>query len=120
MQAAVIQFLARPDQTPSSLAETVRVLAVAQAQNPEVNAHLIPLLSSPDQRVQLALLQHLNSLTLPRAAYTAARAKVTQMAADPAAPPLVRSYGTQLLSCWSNDRHRMCMVPCGPNCVTAR
>ncbi len=46
VQAAVAAFAQRPDQTPESLAETVRAIALAQPQNPEVNEHLLPLLDT--------------------------------------------------------------------------
>jgi HEAT repeat protein len=120
VNAAVIQFLQRPDQTPESLSESVRAIGLAQPQNPEVNEQLVKLLQSPSERVQLTMLSNLPRLRLSPQLYQSARLRVTQMAGDPAATAQVRSYAKQLLACWANDRHRACMVPCGPNCVQAQ
>lgn len=117
MQAIAIQFLERPDQTPESLAATIGVLA-GSVQAPDVNAHLVPLLDDPDEKVQLAMLENLNRLTLSPGDYEVARAKVTKLKTDPKASAQVRSEASQLLLCWSN-KHYPCTVPCGPNCVYA-
>ena len=120
VQAAVVQFLQRSDQTPESLAESIRAIALAQPQNPEVNEQLVKLLDSPSERIQLAMLSNLPQVTLSPELYQETRQRVMQMEGDPTLTAEVHSYAKQLLACWGNDRHRACAVPCGPNCVQAQ
>ncbi len=105
VQAAVIEFLRRSDQTTESLSESIRALALAQPQNPAVNADLLRLLDSPDVEVQKALLQNLPKLTLPPKEFERARSRVKAMSADSNTPEDLRRMASELLPCWSNDRH---------------
>jgi hypothetical protein len=109
VQEAIIQFLRRSDQTTESLCESMRALVLAQAQNPAVNAELLPLLSSPDVIVQKNALQSIGGLNLSPEDFATARARVTFLAKDPNTPMDVRQIASSLLPCWSNDRHhRVC------------
>lgn len=108
VQEAIIAFLDRPDQTSESLSECIRALALAQPQNPTVNAHLLPSLDSPDIAVRKALLRHITSLTLYPEDFVSARARVMTMASDPASPIDLQRIAKSILPCWSNDRHREC------------
>jgi hypothetical protein len=105
VQEAIIEFLNRSDQTTESLSESIRALAVAQPQNPAVNAELLPLLNSPDVSVQKALLQNIARLTLTSKDFASARTRVTSIETDPNTPIDLRQIASALLPCWSNDRH---------------
>jgi hypothetical protein len=105
VQEAIIQFLHRSDQTTESLSESIRALAVAQPQNPAVNAELLPLLNSSDVVVQKALLRNIARLTLSSEDFATARARVASIATDPSTPMDLRQIASSLLPCWSNDRH---------------
>jgi hypothetical protein len=105
VQEAVSAFLEREDQTPSSLVESVRALAMALPQNPKVNADLVKLLDSPSAEVQLALVQQLPKITLTSDAFFVGRARVQELIDDPNTTAEVRSTAAQMLPCWSNDRH---------------
>jgi hypothetical protein len=106
VQEAIIQFLHRPDQTTESLSESIRALALAQAQNPSVNAELLPLLNSKDVMVQTALLRYIAKLSLPSESFTAARARVRSIATEPNTPMDLRKIASSLLTCWPNDRYK--------------
>jgi hypothetical protein len=105
VQEAIIQFLHRSDQTTESLSESIRALALAQPQNPAVNAELLPLLNSSDVSVQKALLRNIARLTLSSEDFATARARVTSIATNPNTPMDLRQIASSLLPCWSNDRH---------------
>jgi hypothetical protein len=105
VQEAIIQFLHRSDQTTESLSESIRALALAQPQNPAVNAELLPLLNSSDVSVQNALLRNIARLTLSSEDFATARARVTSITTDPNTPMDLRQIASSLLPCWSNDRH---------------
>jgi hypothetical protein len=105
VQEAIIQFLHRSDQTTESLSESIRALALAQPQNPAVNAELLPLLDSSDVIVQRVLLRNIARLTLSSGDFTTARARVTSISTDPNTPIDLRKIASSLLPCWSNDRH---------------
>ncbi len=108
IQAAVIEFIRRKDQIPASLAETMRAISLAQPQNTEVNAALIPFLDSSDPLVLRALLSYMNRFSLAPETYAAAHAKVEQIAANANAPVDERTLAKRLLGCWHNNRHEMC------------
>ncbi len=108
VQAAIIDFIGRKDQTPASLAETMRAISLAQPQNTEVNAALISFLASSNPVVTRALLTYMNRFALSPETYAAARAEVEQIAADANAPAEERSLATRLLGCWHNNRHELC------------
>jgi hypothetical protein len=105
VQEAIIQFLHRSDQTRESLSESIRALAVAQPQNPAVNAELLPLLNSQDVSVQEALLQNIARLTLTSKDFASARTRVASIETNPKTPMDLRQIASALLQCWSNDRH---------------
>ena len=105
VQEAIIQFLHRSDQTTESLSESIRALALAQPQNPAVNAELLPLLNSSDGSVQKALLRNIARLTLSSEDFAIARARVTSITTDPNTPMDLRQIASSLLPCWSNNRH---------------
>ncbi len=113
VQQAILTFLRRSDQTAESLSETVRALALAQVQNPAVNAELLRLLDSTDPVVQRAILSHIATLTLTPDDFASARVRVTQLAANPATPIEIRKLAKTLLTCWSNDRHHDVCPPPG-------
>ena len=106
VQEAIIAFLDRPDQTSESLSESIRSFALAQAQNPAVNAHLLMLLDSSDITVQEILLRNIARLTLSPEDFASARARVTLMTTDPAKPTDIQRIAKSILPCWTNDRHR--------------
>jgi hypothetical protein len=109
VQEAVSAFLEREDQTPESLAASVRALAMALPQNPKVNAGLVKLLDSPSAEVQLALVQQLPKLSLTSDAFFVGRARVQELLNDPNTTAEVRSTAAQMLPCWNNDRnHGIC------------
>ena len=105
VQQAIVTFLRRPDQTAESLSETVRALALAQVQNPPVNAELSRLLDSTDPIVQRAILSHIATLTLTPEDFASAHTRVTQLASSAATPIEIQKLAKTLLTCWSNDRH---------------
>jgi hypothetical protein len=106
VRQAIIDFLHRPDQTAESTSESIRALAMAQPQNPDVNAELLPFLDSPDTTVQSAMLGNLPRLTLTPQDFASAKARVTQLANDPAKQAEVRKLANAILPCWTNDRHK--------------
>jgi hypothetical protein len=109
VQEAVSAFLEREDQTPESLAASVRALAMALPQNPKVNAGLVKLLDSENAEVQLALVQQLPKLSLTSDAFFVGRARVQQLLNDPNTTAEVRSTAANMLPCWNNDRnHGIC------------
>lgn len=105
VQSAIIEFLHRSDQTTESLSESIRALTVSQVQNPDVNAALLPLLSSTDVDLQKALLGQLARLTFTPDDFASARIRVKSIATDPNSPADLQELAGSLLSCWSNDRH---------------
>lgn len=105
VQAAIIDFIHRKDQTPESRAETLRALTGKQVQNPDVNAALLPWLTGSDPQTQLSLLHSLRGLTFSPEDYTRAQVIVGNIAADPTARAELRSAASALLSCWNNDRN---------------
>ena len=64
VQAAIIDFIHRNDQTPESRSETIRALVHTQVQDPDVNAELLPWLNAADPQTQLSLLQNHQSAHL--------------------------------------------------------
>ena len=105
VQTAIIQFLRRSDQTTESLSESIRAIALAQAQNPAVNAALLPLLNSADVELQKVLLRQIARLTLTSDDFASARTRVSSIKTDSNTPEDVQKLAGSLLSCWSNDRH---------------
>jgi hypothetical protein len=105
VQDAVSEFLDREDQTPESLAASVRALAMALPQNPKVNAGLVKLLDYPNPEVQLALVKQLPKLSLTADSFFVGRARVQQLIDDPNTTAEVRSTAANMLPCWNNDRH---------------
>jgi len=114
VRQAIIAFLRRPDQTTESLSESFRALAVAQPQNPDINAELLRFLDSPDPLIQAALLRSISRLTLTPQDFVAAKARVTKLAADPATSADVKQLATAILPCWKNDRHSGLCQQIGP------
>ncbi len=113
VQQAIVTFLRRPDQTAESLAETVRVFALAQVQNPPVNTELLRLLDSTNPDVQRAILSHIATLTLTSEEFASAHARVAQLAASANTPMEIQKLARVLLTCWSNDRHHDICPPLG-------
>jgi hypothetical protein len=107
-QQTILRYLHRPDQTAQSIAETIRVIALAQPQNPELNDDLMRFLDSNDASLRMALLMNLPRITLSPAAFTATKAHLVQLAADPSQSPEFRSAANVILACWDNDRHHNC------------
>lgn len=105
VQEAIIQFLRRPDQTTESLSESIRALALAQAQNPAVNAELLPLLNSSDVDRLKALLRYIARLPLPSVDFAVAKARLTSIATNPNTPMDVQKIAASLVTCSSNDRY---------------
>ena len=109
---AVVTFLQRPDQTPESISESIRALALAQAQNPEINSHLLRFLDSTVSSVQKSLLNQIANLTLTPEDFTSARQRVEQLAASTSEPEDIQKLAKSLLVCWANDRHHgVCPAP---------
>jgi hypothetical protein len=104
-QEAIIAFLRRSDQTTESLSESIRALALAQPQNPAVNAALLPLLNSPDVEVRKALLRNIARLTLSQEDFALARTRVIALQTDPNTLAELKRITDSLLPCWSNNRH---------------
>jgi hypothetical protein len=109
VQAAIVTFLRRPDQTSESLSESIRVITIAQPQNTAVNAELIKLLDYPDVAIREALLRHITSLTLTPEDYSYARGRVERIVTNAAEPAELKQLANSILPCWQNDRH----MPCG-------
>jgi len=111
-QDAMLQFLNRDDQTPDTLAESIRALAFALPQNPRVNATLVKLLDNECPQVQLALVQQLPKISLPPDAFFTGKQRVGVLVDDPATTAEVRAAAARMLPCWTNDlRHEMCPMP---------
>jgi hypothetical protein len=107
-QAAILKFLHRPDQTCSSLANTIHNMAIAQPQNPELNADLLRFLDSPDPTVRMELVHNLTRLTFPAKDFEVAKARLTKMSFDISTSPEFRTEIAKILPCWTNDRHHLC------------
>lgn len=114
VQKAIIAFLRRPDQTTESISESIRAMALAQAQNPDVNAELLRFLDSPDAAVQSAMLTNLPRLTLAPQDFASAKAQVARLANDPAKQADVQKLASAILPCWNNDRHKGPCPALGP------
>lgn len=108
VRTAILRFLHRPDQTPQSLAETIRCLAHSQPQNPDVNADLLRFLDSADPTIRMELVHDLPSLTLQQTDFSAAKEKLARIAADPSAPSELSGAANSILPCWNNNRHHPC------------
>jgi hypothetical protein len=108
VQHAILLFLHRSDQTNRSITQTIQAIALAQPQNPELNADLLRLLDSDDSMVRVEMLQSLPRLTFAPADFAEAKAHVTRMASDPAASSEFRTTANTILPCWDNDRHHAC------------
>jgi hypothetical protein len=111
VQDAVLEFLNRGDQTAESMAESIRALALAQAQNPRVNATLVKMLDSPSPEIQLALVQQLPKIALTSDAYLVGKERVMLLKDDPSTTPEVRAAAAKMLLCWTNDQHHGGMCP---------
>ena len=106
VQQAIVTFLRRSDQTTESLSESIRAIALAQAQNPKVNSALLHLLDSTDTTVVAALLRQLPRLIFTAQDFSSAKDRVLQLAGDPHCPLEVRDAAKVILPCWVNDRHK--------------
>ena len=104
VQAAVLRFLHRPDQTSQSLAETIHNIALARLTNPEFNADLLRFLDYPDETVRFALVTDLNRFTFPPSAVPAIKSRLALLASDPSASPELRAEAARILPCWNDDR----------------
>jgi hypothetical protein len=107
-QAAILKFLHRPDQTSSSLADTIHNMAIAQPQNPELNADLLRFLDSSDPAVRMALVSNLTRFTFPTKDFEVAKARLMKMSSDTSTSPEFRVEAVKILPCWTNDRHHLC------------
>jgi hypothetical protein len=108
VQQAILRFLHRPDQTSRSIAETIRTIALAQPQNPNLNDDLLRFLDSEDPAVRMELLRNLTRLTFSQTAFTSAKAHVAQMASEPSTTTEFRTTASAILLCWDNNRHHPC------------
>ncbi len=113
VRQAIFTFVLRPDQTAESLSETIRALALSQAQDTAINEELLRSLDSTDPVVLRAILSHLATLTLTPSDFASARAHVTQLAASTDTPIDIQKLAKVVLSCWSNDRHHDVCPPPG-------
>jgi hypothetical protein len=111
VQEAILTFLRRPDQTSESLSECIRAIAVAQPQNPAVNAQLMKLLDYPDVLVREALLRHITGLTLTPEDFADAKGRVERTVTDAGEPAELKQLASAILQCWQNDRHKLCAAP---------
>lgn len=109
IQQIIRRFLHRSDQTSRSISETIHTLALAQPQNPELNADLLRFLDSDDPALRLAILNDLPRLTFPPSDFAAAKEHLKSLASDPAASPQFRATAQTILGCWNNDRHHDCI-----------
>jgi HEAT repeat protein len=82
-QQAVRRFLHRSDRTATSIAQTIRTIALAQPQNPEINDDLARFLDSSEPVVRMALLTNLPRITFSPATFAATKTHLVQLASDP-------------------------------------
>lgn len=108
VQQAILRFLHRPDQTSRTIAETIRTIALAQPQNPNLNDDLLRFLDSDDPAVRMELLRNLTRLSFSQAAFASAKAQVAQMVSDPSTSNEFRTTASAILLCWDNNRHHSC------------
>jgi hypothetical protein len=108
VQQAILRFLRRPDQTDSSIGQTIHVMALAQPQNPKLNADLLRFLDSKDPTVQMEMLRNLTRLTFTPADFANAKAHLSNMVSDPATSSEFRTVANTILPCWDNNRHHLC------------
>jgi hypothetical protein len=104
VQAAILRFLHRPDQTSQSLSETIDRIVVAGLTDPDFNAQLLSFLDYPDDAVRITLVGDLNRLTFPSSSVPTIQARLTQLASDPAASSQLRAEAARILPCWGKDR----------------
>jgi len=111
-QQAVRRFLHRSDQTATSIAQTIRTIALAQPQNPELNDDLVRFLDSSEPVVRMALLTNLSRITFSPATFAATKTHLVQLASDPSASSEFRTAANKIIACWDNDRHHnTCPTP---------
>jgi hypothetical protein len=111
-QQAVRRFLHRSDQTATSIAHTIRTIAIAQPQNPELNDDLVRFLDSSEPVVRMALLTNLPRITFSPATFAASKTHLVQLASDPSASSEFRTAANTIIACWDNDRHHnTCPTP---------
>ncbi len=111
-QQAVRRFLHRSDQTATSIAQTIRTIAIAQPQNPELNDDLARFLDSSEPVVRMALLTNLPRITFSPATFAATKTHLVQLASDPSASSEFRIAANTIIACWDNDRHHnTCPTP---------
>jgi hypothetical protein len=111
-QQAVRRFLHRSDQTATSIAQTIRTIALAQPQNPELNDDLVRFLDSSEPVVRMALLTNLPRITFSPATFAATKTHLVQLASDPSASSEFRTAANTIIACWDNDRHHnTCPTP---------
>ena len=108
VQQAILRFLRRPDQTFQSIAQTIRIIALAQPQNPNLNDDLLRFLDSEDPMVRMELLRNLTRLTFSQTAFTSAKAHIAQMISGPSTSNEFRTTASAILLCWDNNRHHPC------------
>ena len=111
-QQAVRRFLHRSDQTATSIAHTIRTIALAQPQNPELNDDLVRFLDSSEPVVRMALLTNLPRITFSPATFAVTKTHLVQLVSDPSASSEFRTAANTIIACWDNDRHHnTCPTP---------
>lgn len=108
VQQAILRFLRRPDQTFQSIAQTIRIIALAQPQNPSLNDDLLRFLDSDDSMLRMELLRNLTRLTFSQTASTSAKAHIAQMISGTSTSNEFRTTANAILLCWDNNRHHPC------------
>jgi hypothetical protein len=107
VEAAVIAFINRPDQTPECFISSIDAIAHAQTQNETIDAALVHHLGSSNPIVRAAVIRLLPELQLSEEVFTETQARLRQISStDP--DPAVRAAANSVLPCWTNDRHKPC------------
>lgn len=104
VQAAILRFLRRPDQTSQCLIPTIDSIVRYRLTDPDFNAQLLSFLDYPDDAVRIEIIRDLNRLTLPSSSVPKIQARLNQLASDPAASSQLRAEAARVLPCWGEDR----------------
>ena len=112
---AILAFLDRTDQTPDTLSESLRAIALNRGSERVANEALRRVFAQ--HAMSVFLLQFVSNLALTPAEVAAFQPQLLALAADPSTEPQLRHAATTVTACWSAASRGTCR-PDSENFVT--
>jgi hypothetical protein len=103
---AMVAFLNRPDQTKSTLGESLHTLALSHASE-RVNDEALRRVFE-QKAMTVFLLQFIGQLRLTPEQFSAQKERLIALSKDESKPPALRKAATTVAACWSGDRTFLC------------